>query len=789
MASLPPAPDGSLDSQPSDASLSDQFLTTVFPAELREIAFRRMEFGLPVAFLDLLEKDPTEPDAQGSADEPADAEKETRSQDRRTEEAEGHAVRPDVGLGLIGLSYSGGGIRSAAFNLGVTQAAVELGLMPRVDYLSTVSGGGYTGACVSAVMSDDRVDPKAAGNPGQFPLHFSYVPKGQMRTPGEYREPEPLKHLREHASYLGPRGALDLLRLPAIWARGALANLVVISLVPIVFGLLLALGLRWAPHEGTSPPHWAAQWLWIACLGAFVAVLFLLSAVMLPSLWSTRRKRDAFAGALVWLVLLASGISVLLLLPAGVSALAGMWRFTLESPRLCAAGAGVAVAVMGAARHFAASQSTTIRRGAVGALALIGPLALTLSTIFIAWYVWLGALNTDWLDHIAWLIHVRGWAAAWGDPPTISRIALVLLIGLVIGFWYFPRLDINSTSMHGIYRDRLSTAFLFGVDADGQVDDWGFERLARGMFSAKPRRFVMDELKLSDLARRPMSPYHLINAAVNLEGSRDISLRGRGADFFLFSKAYVGSETTGYCRTTAMEAALPSLNLGTAMAVSGAAAAPNMGGSTVRSATFLLGAMNVRLGLWIPNPGRIKESVKSVTRRLGVSACYLFNELLSRLSERAWRVNVTDGGHIENLGVYELLRRRCAVIVVSDAEADPGLTFASLAKVIRMARTDLGIDINLDVAPIRNRPNGYSAASHVIGDIVYPGGGPKGKILYMKSSLMGNEVQYVLHERSVDPSFPHTSTLNQMFTEQQFEAYRALGYHIAGRAIPECLNW
>jgi hypothetical protein len=51
---------------------------------------------------------------------------------------------------LLGLALSGGGIRSATINLGILQGLARRGLLPRFDYLSTVSGGGYIGSCIDS---------------------------------------------------------------------------------------------------------------------------------------------------------------------------------------------------------------------------------------------------------------------------------------------------------------------------------------------------------------------------------------------------------------------------------------------------------------------------------------------------------------------------------------------------------------------------------------------------------------------------------------------------------------
>ena len=65
---------------------------------------------------------------------------------------------PSAKQGLVGLALSGGGIRSASFCLGVIQALARGGLLQRVDYLSTVSGGGYIGSCLSSLLGQPLSD-------------------------------------------------------------------------------------------------------------------------------------------------------------------------------------------------------------------------------------------------------------------------------------------------------------------------------------------------------------------------------------------------------------------------------------------------------------------------------------------------------------------------------------------------------------------------------------------------------------------------------------------------------
>jgi hypothetical protein len=160
----------------------------------------------------------------------------------------------------------------------------------------------------------------------------------------------------------------------------------------------------------------------------------------------------------------------------------------------------------------------------------------------------------------------------------------------------------------------------------------------------------------------------------------------------------------------------------------------------------------------------------------------LLLEMMMRLDETRRWVNLSDGGHIENLATIELLRRRCRVIVIGDGEADPEMHFHGLATLIRTARLDLGVQIDIDLAKLRLNPERWSAAHIAVGRIEYPGG-ELGYLVYLKASCTGDEDEAIGEYRHRNPSFPHESTADQFFNEGQFEAYRSLGQHIGESAL------
>jgi hypothetical protein len=157
---------------------------------------------------------------------------------------------------------------------------------------------------------------------------------------------------------------------------------------------------------------------------------------------------------------------------------------------------------------------------------------------------------------------------------------------------------------------------------------------------------------------------------------------------------------------------------------------------------------------------------------------YFFKELSGRIDEHARFLNLSDGGHIENLGIYELLKRRCKFIVAIDGEADPTLSFGGLIRLVQLAQVDMGIRIEPDLADLRRNTDGHGMAHFSMARIDYPGENQHGFLLYIKSSLTGNESEFLKLFRTENPDFPHQSTAQQLFGEMQFEAYRALGEHI-----------
>lgn len=397
-----------------------------------------------------------------------------------------------------------------------------------------------------------------------------------------------------------------------------------------------------------------------------------------------------------------------------------------------------------------------------------------------------------------------------------SAVGGLYLLVAVILFVLSMLPTINANSLHRLYRDRLSNAFIFYEPTPSawttfmrtrlvsRLADF-FQRLVPGEKGWKKKRADeaerddtkirgLDKYKLTELQAR-FSPYLIVNTALNIQGSKYVNRRGRNADFFLFSRNYTGSEATGYVATGVMEGVTPDLNLATAMAVSGAAASSNMGSRTIRSLAPTLTILNIRLGYWLRNPhAALGGIVSAIARAMETANYYVFKEMFGQLSELSYNVYLTDGGHIEHLGIYQLLKRHCKLIIVVDAEADAAMNFGSFVTLQRYARIDLGVRIDLPWQEIRTATldTGKSIAENSPDVPTFAHAGPHcavgvieyseteyGFLFYIKSSMSGDENDYIIDYKRRNPAFPHETTEDQMFSEEQFEVYRALGFHAA----------
>jgi hypothetical protein len=388
-------------------------------------------------------------------------------------------------------------------------------------------------------------------------------------------------------------------------------------------------------------------------------------------------------------------------------------------------------------------------------------------------------------------LHSRHWTHLTGSPVLTT---LVLMGATMLGLLLLAgRVDINEFSLNAFYRSRLSRCYL------------GAARFLWG--ERRPQRFTgfdgSDDLCLAELGGEddtvPAGPLHIVNCALNLGGSSDLALHTRHSASFTLTPYSVGSSylskdpsgvkrprALGYQRTATYgggEDGQPTL--GQAISVSGAAASPNMGYHTSPVVAFLLTVFNVRLGWWFPNP---KES-EITSPSPWFSLRYMAKELFGGADDKSKYLMISDGGHFENLAAYELIRRRCRVIIMSDAECDPDLTFGGLGSFIRMCEVDFDVRIRLSLDALRLGPaESWSTARYAFGTITYGPNIPKGVLIYLKASMTGGEDADVLQYKASHPAFPHESTGDQFYGEDQFESYRRLGNEVAESAFEQVGN-
>jgi hypothetical protein len=340
--------------------------------------------------------------------------------------------------------------------------------------------------------------------------------------------------------------------------------------------------------------------------------------------------------------------------------------------------------------------------------------------------------------------------------------------GMAVLFYLIARrLDINLFSLHAMYCNRLARAYL-GASRAGKREPNPFTGFDEN-----------DDLPFSHLHRQ--RPIPIINTAINMTGGDDLAWQTRRAAAFSFTPQWAGYETNssqgvkiGGYQPTAEYAETEGKKLGTLVAVSGAAASPNMGYHTSPAVAALLTAFNLRLGRWCGNP--VRETWNQNSPKLAITP--ILAELTGSATAQASWINLTDGGHFENLGVYELVRRRCRFIVVVDAGCDPHYQYDDLANLLRLCWTDLGVNIRFDnFDPMHPQKDSRYIASHaMLGRIQYGDDEPEGVILYVKASMTGDEWPDIRQYADAHEHFPHQTTADQFFDENQFEAYRHLGY-------------
>jgi hypothetical protein len=625
---------------------------------------------------------------------------------------------------------SGGGIRSAAFNLGVLQALARTNLLRRIDYLSSVSGGGYIGSCLTWL---------SAKAPKQAPSEFDALPLA-------HRDGTVLDWLRAHGRYLITGRGLSGWSLAANILAGTLLNVFV--LLPL---FLFAIGIasrEWFSLAWPSALHLPRAeavhahdgFMVIALAGVVLLALYLFTALLfaLSTALPAMRRLAAEAYFRRGLgQLLAGGIAALAigLLPVftGIEEMAIAYLRDRGAGEFARQGSWLAPMLSGAASMWLAK-----RRASDSTVLPIVGLSLLLYGAFTGLY------------HLA---HHTALLSSAGFHYWLLASLVLALLG-----------DINAVSMHSYYRSRLAEAFLPKVASSGKASTR----------DGNPQLF-----RLTDVSPQSAAPFQIINTTLNTTSSKNQKRRSRNGESMMLTPLYCGSTATGFRRTDRYLRG--QLTLATAYSVSGASVDPDTYATSSRSLSYLMTLLNVRLGVWVANP-------RSTPRRLRWPAWYqlMLREMLGvGLSEDTARIHLSDGGHFENLGVYELLRRKCKYILVSDAGADPQATLADLGQAAQRARAFFGASVDICADAFFNeRDEALAERSHLLGTVRYADG-TMGEILYLKARLRQHLSADVYAYWRSNPQFPHQATSNQFYGERQFDAYRELGLQLMAGVIGE----
>lgn len=699
--------------------------------------------------------------------------------------------------GSFALALSGGGVRSSTFNLGLLQALERCHILKDIDYLSTVSGGGYIGSSLTWFMSRD----------GKFPF-------GTTRTDNNQESGNRVSWLRDHGSYLAPGDGLSIWSffaslLSAMFKNIAIIFLFFISIFMILtisfasyMGMIIALSMfvglmvltwkvlplkilqnkkilyifasiilfLWVFYDFLSPLDQANGFTFILATGYFYMMLLVLYTLFeIKSTYSFINERN-------WKVIQGD-----LLMYGSFFILLGLLTYTYgfqyseegrdfeelyaalisgrDFKELYAAlisGSSGLVIILGALKKF-----TNNRYKSVLLFTGVNLLVVGLIWVFYILAIYLSAILYYHLIIILefYLVNYEFYLGNYYSDAAVIIIAVTAVIVLFLLYRYMDLMDVNYTSMHRFYKNRLKEAFMPGTD-DTDI--------------SKSYLCNLDTLQ---------SPYHIINTTVNTSNSKKVKLKGRGGDNFIFSPLVSGSNVTGYIETKKYEGG--TIDLATAMTVSGAAVSPHTSIVRSKAISFLLTLFNIRLGYWIQNPSFFGKKNKFDSAGF-YHFSMLFRELFGKaLDETKKYLLLTDGGHFENLALYELVRRKCRYIIVSDAGADPDRTFGDLGSVIEKVRVDFGAKIDINTMPMHPKGKKHlSNQAFVHGTIEYKDG-TLADLIYINTVMIRELPEDLYTYAKTNPQFPDESTSDQFFDEKQFEAYRELGYQIGYKMCQE----
>ena len=702
---------------------------------------------------------------------------------------------PDGASGGTAICVSGGGIRSASVSLGALQSlrSTRTGGLAGVDHLISVSGGGYaSGGIQLALCGAD------GGVPGPGGATVSDV-----FAPGSPEE----DHLRRHSSYLSD-GLRQWLVALGVLLRNMLASLVIIGLsvatvglaigwfyrnVHVVPGGLGSIGSRiFAPRGLGAPGYPPVPWgvtLALGCLIALAALLYLLGLAWSALTGKRPITATRLATAAVKAVLLVAALGVVIPAIVWVSTWLTWHLGVTSAPLVGAGGASAVLSYVGllAATLWRKKQVLTEADVDVkkGEKAVSGVLPNSMVQKLLLWIA-IAAL-------VLMALVVSGWVATSGLDHSWWAFSVV---GPLVFLAIF--LDQTSMSLHPFYRRRLASAFAVRRSR------------TRRMSVADPYDYgELTHLSTYGQQRRGW-PQVTFTASANLTG-QDRTPPGRRSVPYAMSATYVGGPEVGWVRTDFLESLVSAtierdLTVEAAMAISGAAFASAMG-NQARFYEVFLALTNARLGAWLPNPDFVALKLANLTdwkvpdlpryRRLG----YFAREIFGIHPSTSRLLLCTDGGHYDNLGLVETLRRGCDLIYCFDASGATSPLADGLAGALMLAREELGVEIELDdpydlvagsgsalspPAPFSTLNKRLSTSAVITGTITYPqtadGASHQGRLVFAQADLTSGLPYDLLEFTQDDPGFPNDGTADQWFDCDRFDAYQQLGQYLGAKA-------
>ncbi len=693
---------------------------------------------------------------------------------------------------------SGGGIRAAAFALGGIQALNDQPegdgtFYSTTDLVTSVSGGGYTAGSYATVAHNLP--------PGAAP---------RVYAPGS---PEDVR-LRAHTKYLvDSKTQLGISIMGILY--GLMMNLlailtagyVVAKIVGFVLGPHVLHALRLSDGGKSWQTNFPPELLWpiVGVFAGGVAVYLLYRGIdTYRPLGDVATKRwcvtsiylmGLAAAATVWFVVVPWILQLISHGPGQVMQIhAGPQTGTLVGTV-----ASLVAIVAQLVRSY--TPKTDASNPLISAVAKAG--APLKSRIMSAVLPWLGSAILVGLLLIAMLTWVSN--MAYGRNEFAQWMAVIGCAVFLLAWQVLT--DGNQTSLHRYYTQRLATAFA-ETRAGNQVDPPA--QLFSTYAGDRPHLVVCAAANTDQPGGTPssrncapftFSPFRSgISSGTMFRGETggrfDLAARERGGpDRIAWDAEYARRQQRRHEKarpevglsmpTAEFEKHANNLTLIDMVAVSGAAVSPAMGRMTRPSMRLLLGVADARLGMWLPNPLHRRLAKPPTSgfwpriywqfRQPGLLA--LAREIIGGLTFHAGWLYVTDGGHYENLGLVEALRRGATEIVVFDASGDTPFSLSTFGEAAETARTDLGVEIALEQpdALSQDANSGYARGLAAAATATYANG-VVATIYLCKAARVRALPLDVKTWADGHPMFPNDSTANQFYGDREFEAYRRLGY-------------